>query len=88
MKNVAWQLEHSVEADVFEAVSNHRTRITQRILLWGDNANAYTEVRFLQRLLDMIVASTDRRVGLLAQGDPPPQSKSSRNVGPPQLSSR
>jgi hypothetical protein len=25
----------------FEAVSNHRTRITQRILLWGDNAEAY-----------------------------------------------
>jgi hypothetical protein len=26
---------------VFDAVSNHRTRITQRILLWGDNAQAY-----------------------------------------------
>lgn len=25
----------------FDAVSNHRTRITQRILLWGDNATAY-----------------------------------------------
>jgi hypothetical protein len=43
MKNVAWELEHSVEADVFEAVSNHRTRITQRILLWGDNADAYVD---------------------------------------------
>jgi hypothetical protein len=26
---------------LFDAVSNHRTRITQRILLWGDNAKAY-----------------------------------------------
>jgi len=26
---------------VFDAVSSHRTRLTQRILLWGDNANAY-----------------------------------------------
>jgi len=26
---------------LFEAVSNHRTRITQRIVLSGDNANAY-----------------------------------------------
>ena len=26
---------------LFDAVSNHRTRITQRILLWGDNATAY-----------------------------------------------
>jgi hypothetical protein len=27
----------------FDAVSDHRTRITQRILLWGDNAEAYVE---------------------------------------------
>jgi hypothetical protein len=26
---------------LFDAVSNHRTRITQRILLWGDNARTY-----------------------------------------------
>jgi hypothetical protein len=26
---------------LFDAVSNHRTRITQRIVLWGDNAQAY-----------------------------------------------
>jgi hypothetical protein len=25
----------------FDAVSNHRTRITQRIVLWGTNAKAY-----------------------------------------------
>jgi hypothetical protein len=26
---------------LFDAVSNQRTRITQRIVLWGDNASAY-----------------------------------------------
>jgi hypothetical protein len=26
---------------LFDAVSNHQTRITQRIVLWGDNASAY-----------------------------------------------
>jgi len=27
----------------FDAISNRRTRITQRIVLWGDNATAYEE---------------------------------------------
>jgi hypothetical protein len=36
----------------FDAVSNRRTRITQRIVLWGDNALAYCEPRSSQFRLD------------------------------------
>lgn len=65
----------------FDAVSNHRTRITQRIVLWGPDAKAYvnqvhagfgsTLADGMKRIADAL-EKAERRVDAAAGSNPPP----------------